>query len=272
MQREANMPQDNVVDANKPSASRIYDYLLGGRHNFEADRLSAERLSQLVPFLREGARLQRWCLKDIAIELTERRGYDVLIDFASGLPTNEHIHHVVPKGTTVIYSDSDPLTVEYSREILADTPDVYIFQGDAGRPDEFLNRADVQEKLKGRKDVAFISWGVSAYLNDDALAYSAKYLYDWSGPKSCWVFNAQNVGLNVDDPSIAQAIKVYKQMGSQLYMRSMTEFLELLKPWQPDQAGFVSLLEWHGFDENIMPEAARQVSKNGGNFGAYLNK
>lgn len=264
--------QDSIVDSSKPSAGRIYDYILGGHHNFEIDRVAAERVSKLVPFMREGARLQRWCLKDIATELTVKRGYDVLIDFASGLPTNDHIHQVVPEGTTVIYSDYDPVTVEYSKEILEDTPNVYVFQGDAGRPDELLNRPEVQEILKGRRDVAFITWGVSAYLSDEAIAHAAKYLYEWGGPKSCWAFNTQNAGVNPDDPNISEAIKVYKQMGSQIYIRSMERFLELIKPWEPDSNGFVSFLEWHGFDESILPEAARQVAKSGGNFGAYLTK
>ena len=61
-------------------------------------------------------------------------------------------------------------------------------------------------------------------------------------------------------------------MGSHLDIHSMAKFLDMLRPWQPDQVGFISLLEWHGFDETIMPEAARQVSKNGDTFGAYLTK
>src|SRR5512143_2542931 len=103
------MPQDNIVDASKPSAGRMYDYYLGGNHNFEVDRQAADQVLKIMPFVAKGARLQRWTLQDIAIELGEKRGYDVIIDFASGLPTMDHIHYKVPKGTTVIYSDSDPV-------------------------------------------------------------------------------------------------------------------------------------------------------------------
>ena len=93
------MPQDNIVDASKPSAGRIYDYLLGGNHNFEVDRQAGDQVLKLLPFSSKYVRLQRWALQDIAVELSEKRGYDVIIDFASGLPTNDHIHffYTLPK-------------------------------------------------------------------------------------------------------------------------------------------------------------------------------
>src|ERR1041384_1318361 len=167
------MTQESIIDTSKPSAGRIYDYMLGGHHNFEVDRQAADQIVKLVPFLPKAMRLQRWCLQDLALELTEKRGFDIIIDCASGLPTNDHIHHVVPAGTTVIYSDFDPVVVEYGREILADTSNIYFFQADARRPDELLNRPEVQEILGGRRDVALVYWGICMFLSDDDLSHAA---------------------------------------------------------------------------------------------------
>ena len=144
----------SIIDASVPNAGRIYDYLLGGHHNFEVDRRAGDQLKGLLPFLPKVMRLQRWCLQDIAHEFTEVRGYDVIIDFASGLPTMDHIHTAVKPGTTVIYSDNDPVVVEYAHEILGNTPDVYFFEADAGRPEEQLNHPEVQGVLGGKRDVA----------------------------------------------------------------------------------------------------------------------
>ncbi|HSN76733.1 MAG TPA: SAM-dependent methyltransferase, partial [Anaerolineae bacterium] len=130
------MSKESIVDASVPSAGRIYDYLLGGHHNFEVDRQAATMLTQLIPFASKFVRLQRWCLQDLAYELTAVRGYDTIIDFASGLPTQDHLHFVVPNGTKVIYSDYDPIVVEYAREILGNTPNVHFFEADARRPEE----------------------------------------------------------------------------------------------------------------------------------------
>ena len=53
------MPQDNIVDASKPSPGRMYDYYLGGNHNFEVDRQAAEQVLKIMPFVPKASRLQR---------------------------------------------------------------------------------------------------------------------------------------------------------------------------------------------------------------------
>ena len=265
--------KESIIDASVPNAGRIYDYMLGGHHNFEVDREAAEQVIALLPFASKMVRLQRWCLQDIARELTEVRGYDTIIDFASGLPTNDHIHYVAPEGTTVIYSDYDPVVVEYAREILGDTPNVYFFEADARRPEELLNHPAVQDILGSKRDVALVYWGISSFLADEGLGHAVRALYDWAGPGSCWVFNAQGAGMNVDDPAVVQVQKIYEGMGTPLYARSLEAYEELLQPWQPDEGGFVSLLEWHGFGQSEMSGEDRQAfGPTGAGYGAYLIK
>lgn len=267
------MNPESIIDPTRPSAGRIYDYFLGGHHNFEVDRQAADQLVKRVPFLPKFARMQRWCLQDLAVELAERRGFDVIIDFASGLPTNDHIHHVVPPGTTVIYSDYDPVVVEYAREILADTPNVHFFQADARRPEELLNRPAVEAILGGRRDVALIYWGISIFLPPDELGYAARALYEWSGPTSCWAFQAQGTGTDVNDPNIARNIKAYADMGSPLYVQSLEQLEQTLFPWHSDQHGYIDLLSWHGLGKETMtPDEIRAWGEAGGGYGAYLVK
>jgi hypothetical protein len=267
------MSRESIVDSSRPNAGRIYDYLLGGHHNFEVDRAAAEQLVQIMPFVPKFVRLQRWCLQDIASEVTERRGYDTIIDFASGLPTNDHIHHVVPAGTTVIYSDYDPVVVEYAREILVGTPDVYFFLADARQPEELLNRAEVQDILKGKRDVALVSWGIATFLNDEELAHMARAFYDWAGPAAIWAFNAQAADLNPQDPASVRVAQMYKSMGQPVYSRTMEVYQALVAPWHVDAGGVVSLLQWHGMTEREMTEEDRRAwGAAGGGYGAYLVK
>jgi hypothetical protein len=210
------MPEESIVDTSRPNSGRIYDYILGGSHNFEVDRRAADQLIQIAPFIPQGMRLQRWCLQDLAVELTKRRGFNAIIDLASGLPTNDHIHHVVPKGTTVIYTDYDPVVVEYAHEILKDVPDVYYLQADARQPEELLNRPEVQQILGGRRDVGLITWGLSAFLSDEEISHMAQTLYKWSAQKSIWAFNAQGANANPNDPAAANVLGIYRQMGTVL--------------------------------------------------------
>lgn len=267
------MPQESIVDSSRPNAGRIYDYLLGGSHNFEVDRQAADQLRALLPFVDKAARFQRWALQDVAIELAERRGYDVIIDFASGLPTNDHVHYVVPSGTTVIYSDYDPVVVEYAHEILANTPNVYYFHADARQPMELLQRPEVETILRGRRDVAMTLWGVSGFLSDQDLRHIAQALYDWSGDKACLVYNAQGADASTDDPAMMRVHKVYEQMGTTTHFHTLEKSKEMLQPWHPDANGFVSLLKWHGFDQSeLAQDEARAFEQSGGGYGAYLVK
>jgi hypothetical protein len=264
---------ESIIDPTRPSPGRIYDYILGGYHNFEVDRQAANLMIQRVPFFPKSMRLQRWCLQDLAIELTEQRGFDLIIDFASGLPTNDHIHHVVPKGTTVIYSDYDPVVVEYAHEILADTPDVYFFHADARRPDDLLSRPVVEEILGGRRKVALIYWGVSVFLPPEDLAYAARFLHTWSDPSSCWAFQAQGIGVDTTDPNVARNIKTYAEMGTQLYFQSLDSLQQTLHPWCVDEPGFVDLLSWHELGREAMSEDdVKMWGEAGGAYGAYLVK
>jgi hypothetical protein len=203
--------------------------------------------------------------------LTEKYGFDVIIDFASGLPTNDHIHYKVPPGTTVIYSDYDPITVEYGCEILGNTPNVYMFEGDARNPEELLNRAEVQKILGGKRKVALIYWGVSAFLDDEDITKAARALYDWADSGSCWVFNIQ--GLNRDDPTSMQVLEIYKNLGAPLRIRTQEEGQDLIHPWDLDEGGFIPLLEWHGLDQSELGEEdVQSFGPMGGGYGAYLFK
>ncbi len=268
------MPEPTITDTSKPNAGRIYDYLLGGHHNFEVDRRAAEQLMKLAPFAAKAARLQRWCLQDVAAELTEKRGFDIIVDFASGLPTQDHIHTVVPKGTTIIYSDRDPITVEYGREILGDAPNLYYFQADARRPEELLNRPQVQEILKGRHDVAVVYWGVSAFFTDEEMSHVAHYLYEWADDKkNCWAFQAQLSTIDVNNPEVAQSLKIYERTGEPLHLRPLEKYKQLILPWHADEKGFITALEWHGLDEREMsPEDLKVFGPGGGSYRSYLVK
>ena len=267
------MPKESIVDASIPSAARIYDYLLGGHHNFQVDRMAAEQLVAVAPFFPKALRLQRWCLQDIANELTGVRGYDVIVDFASGLPTKDHLHAVVPPGTMVIYSDYDPVVVEYAREILGDTPNVYFFEADARRPEELLNHPEVVRLLNGRRDVALVYWGIAIFLTDQDLTHVARTLDGWADDAACWVFNAQAAGTNKDDPMVVEMIRTYKNMGSPVHIRSKNEYVKLIHPWTPDEKGLVSLLDWHGLDSSELSDAdASQFGPTGAGYGAYLLK
>lgn len=273
MQDTQSPPAPGMLDINRPNAARIYDYFLGGSHNFEADRKAADQMAKMMPWGPKAMRLQRACLQDIAHELTTVRGYDVVIDLASGLPTQDHIHAVAKPGTLVIYSDNDPVVVEFANDILKDTPNTHVFLADARQPDELVNRPEVQALLKGRGKVAFVLWGVALFLSDEELKQSVQTLYDLAAPDGVLAFNVSGADVDTADPAVQASAAIYERMGSKLYPRSLNQIKELVPPWQPDSNGFISLLKWHGLDSSIMTAQDLQtMGSAGGGYGAYLVK
>ncbi len=263
------MPTKTIVDASLPNAGRIYDYLLGGHHNFEIDRRSGDRIRATMSSLPKVMRMFRWCLQDVANELTYVRGFDTIVDFASGLPTADHLHTAVAPDTKIVYSDRDEVCVEYGREILGATPNVRYFQADCRYPDLLLDRPEVQDILAGNRRIAVIYWGISMFLTDDDIRHIAKTLYDWTAPGSVFAFYLQ---LNDStDVTSSKVIEMYRQMGEELHFRTVDECKELVKPWVADEQGWIPLEKWHGIESPLTPEEKLQFPQGIG-YGVYLVK
>jgi len=264
------MPERTMIDASVPNAGRIYDYILGGHHNFEIDRQVGDQIKAMVPFLPTWVRLGRWCLQDVARTLSVDRGFETIIDFASGLPTADHLHTAVAPGTTVIYSDHDPVVVEYGREILGDTPNIYFVEADCRRPEELLARPEVKEILGDNRHIAFVYWGVDIYMSEEDVAHTARVLYDWSDETSQLAFNMAI--FKEESPEVAQLKEMYRQMGETLYFHPLEVFQELIKPWRADELGYRTMEEWHGIEVAMSEEDLRHTVAGGGIYGVYLVK
>lgn len=264
------MSNKTIVDASIPNAGRIYDYLLGGHHNFEIDRQAANQIKTLMPFLPKLMRLFRWCLQDLAHDLTYERGYDAIVDFASGLPTEDHIHTAVAPGTTVIYSDRDPICVEYGQEILGDNPNVRYLQADCRDPLKFLERPEVKESLKGKKKIAYIYWGISMYLQDDDIANISKSLHSVAADNSCLAFYLQPA--DIDSEGGEKITELYKNMGDDLHFRSLARFKELFLPWKADDLGYRTMEDWHGIGSPLTEDDRQYFPDGTVGYGVYLQK
>ena len=146
--------QPYISDASKPSAGRIYDYFLKRNHNFLIDREMAKQILKAVPDASEMAQFIRWFIGEAVMRLS-KMGYTQFIDFASGLPTVNHIHTTAPEGTKVIYSDIDPITVRYSKKNIGDNPLVKYETCDAATPEIPLESDTVKELLGKDRKVVF---------------------------------------------------------------------------------------------------------------------
>lgn len=156
----------------------MYDYYLGGSHNFEVDRQMAERISGQVPDIAIGARAARSFLRRVVRFLTDR-GIRQFLDLGSGIPagnTHEIARRMAPD-CRVVYVDVEPTAVAHGRAMLAADPLSTMVYGDVRQPERILADPDVTGLLDLDRPVAVLMVAVLAYLpvSDDVVDLVRRY-------------------------------------------------------------------------------------------------
>src|SRR4030088_3636723 len=128
------------VDIDRPTAARIYDYLLGGCHNFAADREMAHKVIAAMPDLPLQAQANRAFLHR-AVQYLVAAGVRQFLDIGSGIPTLGNVHETAQRAAPdarVVYVDIDPVAVAHSSQILALNDQAATIEEDLRRPERIL--------------------------------------------------------------------------------------------------------------------------------------
>lgn len=169
------------ISLHRPNPARIYDYLLGGHHNFAADRAAAEKMLEVFPHAAEGAAAQRAFLRR-AIDLFTAEGVEQFLDIGSGLPTAGNVHDLARAtmpDARVVYVDIDPVVIAHSSRMLSDVPGVTIIEADVRRPQEILEHEEVADLLDFDRPLALTMTSLFHFVIDDEVAFhSAATLVD----------------------------------------------------------------------------------------------
>ena len=150
------------VDEAMPSSARIYDYLLGGGHNFAADRRIAEKFAAALPGSRDIIRLNRAFLRRAVLFMISA-GVRQFLDIGSGIPTVGNVHEIAQKaafGSTVVYVDLDPVAIAHSELALAGNPRAAAVHADLTNPDRILAHRDTRRLLRLDEPVGVLMVGV----------------------------------------------------------------------------------------------------------------
>ncbi|MEO3875986.1 SAM-dependent methyltransferase [Nonomuraea sp. B12E4] len=161
------------IDPTVPSVARMYDYLLGGKDNFAADREAAARILKISPNGKEIARDNREFLGR-AVRAVAEVGIRQFLDIGTGLPTQENVHQVAQRAapdSRVVYVDNDPIVLAHARALLAKTPDTIVVNGDMRDPKAILGDPDVTRHLDLRRPLAVLLVSVLHFVGDDDEAF-----------------------------------------------------------------------------------------------------
>ena len=161
------------IDTTKPHSARMYDFYLGGKDNFAADRAAAEQAIAAWPSILVAARENRAFVGRAVRYLTAEAGISQFLDIGSGLPGVGNVHDVaqsVIRSAHVVYVDNDPIVLAHARALLVSTPEgkcAYI-QADLREPEKILADPVVRETLDFGRPIALILAAVLPFVPDEA--------------------------------------------------------------------------------------------------------
>jgi len=157
------------VDITRPSVARVYDFYLGGSHNFESDRTFGQTVVETYPALPTVLRQNRAFLRRAVRHLTEV-GVDQFLDLGSGIPTVGNVHEVAQAArpdALVVYVDHDPVAVTHSRELVDDRPRTCVVDADFLDVERVLDEAVREGGLDLGRPVALLAVAVLHFVPDD---------------------------------------------------------------------------------------------------------
>jgi len=256
------------IDTSRPHPARMYDYYIGGKNHFAADREVADAALAHWPAGRIGLRENRKFLGRAVRYLAGEAGIRQFLDIGSGLPTTANVHEIAQAAAPscrVVYVDNDPMVLTHARALLTSAPQgrtAYI-QADLRTPLDILTSPVVRSVLDFEQPVALILVAVLHFLQEDDNAEGVlKILLDALPPGS--YLAATHLTLEHDPEGVGGGQRVYREAGLAMNARDSDEFaslafsgLELVPP------GVVLASEWRP-DSNAPRPTPAEVSCYGG--------
>ncbi len=247
---------DSTLNPEIPAASRIYDYLSGGSFHFPADRGAADFMVSLVPSVPKWLEMLRAYLQKAAVKLSNE-GLTHFVDFGSGLPSDSHIHAILPNAK-VIYVDIDPYVVAEGKRMLANYPNALYLQGDVREASNVLALQEISEFLGNIRRVAFGLSGLSVFFAPSELTEIMRGLYDWAdaGSKIYTNYETKNPALMTE--KMSQFVGILTQAGGDYRFYTVEESREVGNPWQLSKDGLIPLAQFLELPSDYIIEADRE--------------
>ncbi|MGH3069633.1 MAG: SAM-dependent methyltransferase [Streptosporangiaceae bacterium] len=234
------------VDTRRANVARVYDYWLGGSHNFLADQDLGRSIAAVDPNIRDFARANRAFLGR-AVRFLSAAGISQFLDIGSGIPTQGNVHEVAQQanpGARVAYADIDPVAIAHSKAILAGHENTAIIEADLREPDKILAHPATRRLIDFGQPAGLLLVAVLQFIADaDDPWHIAATLRDALAPGSYLVLCH---GTSEGRPTVAQAAqKVYNSgVSTPINMRSRAEILRFFDGFDLVDPGLVYIPQW----------------------------
>ncbi|MEO3775614.1 SAM-dependent methyltransferase [Micromonospora sp. B11E3] len=253
------------IDIERPSVARMYDYYLGGSHNFAADRAAARAIVDAVPEAPLVAQANRAFLRR-AVQFLAEAGIRQFLDIGSGIPTVGNVHEIarrIAPESRVVYVDVDPVAVAHSWEILSGDDTTTVIQEDLRHPERILAHPEVTGLLDFSQPVAVMIVAVLHFVPDsDRPDEILRTLREALAPGSYLVLSqASDEGRRPTEREDVEA--VYQRTDNPLWIRGQAELTALFDGFELVDPGVVWVPQWRPETPESAEDAERAVLRGG---------
>jgi hypothetical protein len=254
------------VDIEQPSVARVYDYYLGGSHNFAADRAFAAKVMAALPSIQSVIQENRGFLRR-AVRFLVEAGVDQFVDLGSGIPTVGNVHEVAQAlnpAVKVAYVDHDPVAIAHSRALLADTPGTTVVKADLRHGDSALADPALNRLIDLSRPVAVLIIAVLHFVPDigEARTIVDRVRKQLTPGSYIALSHASAEG---GSKAVKQTEEMYSSDVTEMAMRSRAEIASLFGSMRLVEPGVVTLPMWRPeLPEEIPPEAMVNYPGYGG--------
>jgi S-adenosyl methyltransferase len=245
------------IDPTVANTARAWNYMVGGKDNFEADREAARQLISVAPVIGVAAPASRAYLRRAVTYLVGEAGIRQFLDIGTGLPTAGNTHEIAQSlhpTCRVVYVDNDPVVISHVRTLVAPLPEglTSYIDADAREPDTIL--AQASKTLGFAEPVALMMIDLLNFIDDDEVAaqiVSALLAAVPSGSYLALMHPASDL-----DPALLEAERRWNQLAAQrVRLRSREQVAEFLAGLQLVEPGLVTVPEWRPApDEEVLAE------------------
>ncbi|MFF7728868.1 SAM-dependent methyltransferase [Streptomyces sp. NPDC008001] len=243
--------EDAVVDLrlDRAHSARIYDWFLGGRTNFAADREAGEQVLRVFPAAGDAARMNR-AFMHRAVSHLAREGLTQFLDIGTGIPTSPNLHEIV-QGITpaarVVYTDNDPIVLAHAAALLRGRPEgrtTYV-QADATVPDSILRAPELLATLDLDRPVALTLNAVLHFVPDDGRDRAHALVERLKAALPSGSALVVTHGTSDFSPPVTDRITdIYERAGTPLQLRSEAEFRRFFDGWELVEPGVTLAHRW----------------------------
>lgn len=248
------------IDLTRPSVSRVYDYYLGGFHNFGADREMAEKAIAGWPDLPLIMKANRAFLRRGVTYLLEQ-GVTQFLDIGSGIPTVGNVHEVaqaVEPAARIVYVDNDPVAVAHSRSLLEGNANAAVLAGDFTQAEDLLSEVDALGLLDRSQPIAVLLNALLHFVPEDAKPAELIATYRDFTPSGSYLQISHATDELHPTEQIQEHQKLYKRATASMNFRGRAQVESFFEGYELVDPGIVLVAQWRP-EESVTTEAAERI-------------